>query len=137
VSGDVLALLGVLLLTAAAAWWWRAQQGRVSRGSGAAFDRGVLGAPRGATLLVQFTASGCTPCRQAAEVLDAVAGARPDVALVEADVGENLDLARAHGILRAPTTLVVAPDDRVLHRIGGVPAPDDVAVLLDDGPRAV
>jgi thioredoxin-like negative regulator of GroEL len=128
---DVLVLLVVLLLTGAAAAWYRSHQGRVTAVEGATFDRGRLGAPVGATLLVEFTAPGCVPCGQAREVLETVARDRPDVAVVLADVGDHLDLARAHGILRAPTTLLVDPEGRVCHRISGVPAGADVTALLD------
>jgi thiol-disulfide isomerase/thioredoxin len=129
--GDVLALLVVLALTGAVALWWRSRQGRVSEAAGDAFARAEVGVPAGVPLLVEFTAPGCVPCSQAAEVLGAIAARRDDVAFATADVGEHLDLARAHGILRAPTTLLVDADDRVRARISGVPAPDDVEALLD------
>jgi thiol-disulfide isomerase/thioredoxin len=137
VSGDVVALLVVLAVTGAVALWWRSRQGRVAEvPDGDAFGRATLGAPAGTTLLVEFTAPGCVPCGQAKAILAEAADARDDVVFVTADVGEHLDLARAHGILRAPTTLVVDADDRVRHRISGVPSPDDVAALLDGSVRA-
>lgn len=130
-SGNLLALLVVLALTAAGALWWRALQGRVTRASGGRFGREAVGAPPGVTLVVEFTAPGCAPCGQAEQVLAAAVEGRHDVVLVTADVGQHLDLVRAHGILRAPTTLVVDDQDRVRHRISGVPVPGDVEALLD------
>jgi thioredoxin-like negative regulator of GroEL len=133
---DVLVVVLVLGATALVALWWRSLDGRVLAADGAAFPREALGADPGTTLLVEFTAPGCAPCAQAKQVLDSVAARRDDVALVVADVGEHLDLARQHGILRAPTTLVVDPGGRVRHRIGGVPAAEDVERLLDAGRAA-
>jgi thiol-disulfide isomerase/thioredoxin len=135
---DVLVLLAVLAVTALLAAWWRARDGRVRDGDGDRFDRAAVGAPAGTTLLVEFTAPGCAPCERAKGVLSAAAIERPDVLLVTVDVGEHLDLARAHGILRAPTTLVIDAADRVRHRISGVPAAGDLDALLDgaEAPRA-
>jgi thioredoxin-like negative regulator of GroEL len=128
---DVLVLLSVLALTAAVALWHRSREGRVSGVAGETLDRARLGAPTGVTLLVQFTAPTCASCGATKDVLDAVAGNRADVLVVTADVGDHLDLARAHGIMRAPTTLVVDEADQVRHRISGVPSSSDLAALLD------
>lgn len=131
---DLLVLGAVVAATAALAWWWRSRDGRIRQGRGprlAAADLAALGAPPGVTVLVEFTAPGCRPCVAAREVLRRAAAERGDVSVVLADVGAHLDLARSHGVLRAPTTLVVDPDGRVRHRITGVPDAADVADLLD------
>jgi thiol-disulfide isomerase/thioredoxin len=132
---DLLTLAAVLAATAGLAVWWRARDGRVVEvGDTARLDAGQLadlGAPPGGILLLEFTAPGCVPCVATARILSEVVGDRTDVAVFQADVGEHLDLARAHGILRAPTTLVVDAEGRVRHRISGVPEPDAVADLLD------
>jgi thioredoxin-like negative regulator of GroEL len=132
---DVLVLLVVLALTAGVALWHRSREGRVSGVAGEAFDRARLGAPAGVRLLVEFTAPTCASCGAAKDVLDAVARDRADVLVVTVDVGDHLDLARAHSIMRAPTTLVVDEADRVRHRISGVPTSGDVVAVLD-GRRA-
>lgn len=131
-----LAVLGlVVAVTAAAALWWRARDGQVR----AVTDRftdgelAALDAPVGRQLLVEFTAPSCAPCVAARRVLDQAVADRDDAAVRVADVAEQLDLARAHGVLRTPTTFAVAPDGVVLGRIAGVPDPADVADLLDSG----
>jgi thiol-disulfide isomerase/thioredoxin len=136
--GDVVALVVVLAVTAALALWWRARQGRIASVAADAptFGREALGALEGTTLLVEFTAPGCVPCARTKAVLGEAADGRDDVVLVTADVGEHLELARAHNVLRAPTTLVVDASDRVRHRVGGVPAPADIVALLDDALRS-
>ncbi len=136
-EGDALVLGGVLAVTAAFALWWRARQGRVTdvAPDAKAFGRASLGAPEGTTLLVEFTAPGCVPCAQTKSILTSAAQAHDGVTVVVADVGDHLDLARAHRVLRAPTTLVVDAQDRVRHRISGVPTPGDVEALIDDAVR--
>jgi thiol-disulfide isomerase/thioredoxin len=133
---DLLILGGVLMVTAALAVGWRARQGRVTTvhdGRLHEADRAALDAPPDVALLLEFTAPGCTPCAATGRILGEVAAERDGIAVVLADVGRHPDLARAHRVLRAPTTLVVAADGAVRHRISGVPDPAEVAELLDGG----
>ncbi len=131
--GQALNLAVVLALTGLVALWWRARWGRVRPVTGEVFVRSELDAPTGIPLLVEFTAPGCAPCAQAREVLEAVAADRRDVAVLSADVTAHLALARRHRVLRAPTILVVDAQDRVRHRISGVPRASEVADLLAAG----
>lgn len=133
--GDLVVLAAVVAGIALVAWLLRRREGTVRAAAGPALseaDLDALGAPRGRILLVEFTAPGCVPCRAALVVLSEVARDREDVAVLTAEVGEHLGIARAHGVLRAPTTLVVSADGAVHHRIAGVPAPEVVAALLDE-----
>lgn len=132
---QVLVLAAVVAATAMLAGWWRVRDGQVRKVADRFTDREVtaLGAQVGQRLLVEFTAPSCAPCTAARRVLDEVAAGHADVAVRVADVSERLDLARTHGVLRTPTTFVVAADGAVLGRVAGVPAAADVAVLLDAG----
>jgi thiol-disulfide isomerase/thioredoxin len=137
---DLAILAFVLAATAALWWWWRRRDGRVRAGRPGerltAADRTAVGVPDEAVVLLEFVAPGCRACAAAKEVLDAVAGERHDVVVAVADVGEHLDLARAHSVLRAPTTLVVDRDGVVRHRVSGVPDPEQLAVTIDEDARA-
>ena len=85
--------------------------------------------------LVEFTAPGCAPCVQARTVLDEVA-ATVDADVIAVDVAEHIDAARHHGVLRAPTTLVIAPGGHVRARVTGVPHATDLRkVLASDAPQ--
>lgn len=129
---EVVILGGVVAATAAFSLWWRARDGAVRTVTDRFADAelAALGAPAGQRLLVEFTAPSCAPCTAARRVLDQVAAAHGDVAVRLADVGEHLDLARTHHVLRTPTTFAVAADGRVLGRVAGIPDPADVAALL-------
>ena len=130
---DVLTLAAVLVLAAGAAAWWRRSQGRAREAHGqldpSARER--LGVPHGRELLLLFTAPTCTTCDAARAVLTDVAGRRPNLALAEASVDDELSLARQHGVLRAPTVLLVGADGGVRARFAGVPAPDALGELVD------
>jgi thiol-disulfide isomerase/thioredoxin len=137
---DIAVLAAVLAATAAAWWWWRRRDGAVRSGTPgehlSAADRAAVGAPTDAIVLLQFTAPGCTSCGAAQAVLSEVAARRPDVAVATADVGQHLDLARTHRVLRAPTTLVVDRQGVVRHRVTGVPAAGALAAVVDADAQA-
>jgi thiol-disulfide isomerase/thioredoxin len=129
----VLALAGVSV--ALVAWLLRRADGRVVP-TDASIERAALerlGIPPGASALVEFTAPGCRTCVAARAVLDDVAAGYDGVRVVSADAGAYLELAREHGIMRAPTTLVVDPGGRVRHRVHGVPDAGSLHALLRAG----
>jgi thiol-disulfide isomerase/thioredoxin len=76
--------------------------------------------------LVQFSSAFCAPCRATRRVLGEVASAVPGVEHVEVDAEQHLDLVRRLGILRTPTTLVLAADGHEVVRAAGLPTKADV-----------
>jgi thiol-disulfide isomerase/thioredoxin len=130
-------LIAVLAAVALFSLWWNRRDGRVR----AVVDRfdadelAALGVPAGSAALLEFTAPNCAPCRAAKQVLDDVATLWPEIAVVAVDVADALAASKAHHVLRAPTTFVLAPDGAVRGRIGGVPDPGELANLLEDGAR--
>ncbi|MGH8906342.1 MAG: thioredoxin family protein [Egibacteraceae bacterium] len=122
-------LLAVLAVVALAAVWRRSREGRLQSTASPPISLRALGVPPGVAALVEFTAPHCAPCTAARRILDQVA-ARHSVAVVPVDVSSALDLARAHHVLRTPTTFVVAADGSVHGRVSGVPDPADLARLL-------
>ncbi len=131
----VVVLLAIVALVAAVATVRRARDGRVralptDAGPAAVTDLAALADPGAAITLVEFTAPTCSTCAAARAVLEEVASGR-DVAVVDVDVADALDVARAHRVMRAPTTLVVAADGALLGRVAGIPRRDELAALLD------
>lgn len=83
-----------------------------------------------AATLVQFSSSFCAPCRAARVVLGEVAATVPGVVHVEVDTGSHLELADRFQVRRTPTTLLVDPTGRVVHRAVGAPRKADVLGAL-------
>ncbi|MBU0860266.1 MAG: thioredoxin family protein, partial [Alphaproteobacteria bacterium] len=71
--------------------------------------------------LLQFSSAFCAPCRATRRILTDVAAARPDVAHIEVDAEQHLDVVRRLDILRTPTTIVLDPQGRELVRASGAP----------------
>jgi thiol-disulfide isomerase/thioredoxin len=93
------------------AWRWRSGRLRPVRG--------VHGA--GPVTLLQFSSPTCAPCDRLRAVCEAVAADVSGVRHVEVDVAESLDEARAYGVWRVPTLLVVDAAGQVVRRSSGVP----------------
>lgn len=58
------------------------------------------------TVLVDFWAPWCGPCRMQAPVLEKFAEENPDVKVVKVNVDDNQELAMEHNISSIPTLLV-------------------------------
>ena len=133
--------------------WWSATNGvfrgthRVRGGSEVAVSRGSTDDPGSSVLagtayderrgeratLLQFSSAFCAPCRATRRILGDVARTVPGVAHVEVDAEHHLDLVRALGVLRTPTTLVLDADGRELTRATGAPRTGQVLAALESG----
>ncbi len=60
--------------------------------------------------LLQFSSAFCAPCRATRRILADVAEVVPGVAHVEVDAEHHLEAVRRLGVLRTPTTIVLAAD---------------------------
>jgi thiol-disulfide isomerase/thioredoxin len=97
--------------------------------TGTAYD----GARGERATLLQFSSAFCAPCRATRRILGDVARTVPGVAHVEVDAEHNLELVRALGVLRTPTTLVLDAEGRELTRATGAPRPGQVLAALEGG----
>lgn len=83
----------------------------------------------GKTVLVDFWATWCGPCRMIAPVLEEVAKERPDVTVCKVDVDEERELALEYGISSIPTLLVFRDGKVVNQSIGAMPKERILAML--------
>jgi thiol-disulfide isomerase/thioredoxin len=89
----------------------------------------------GATLgeratLLQFSSAFCAPCRATRRILADVAEVVPGVAHVEVDAEHHLEAVRRLGVLRTPTTIVLAADGTEVTRAAGAPRKEQVLAAL-------
>lgn len=83
----------------------------------------------GKTVLVDFWATWCGPCRMIAPVLEEVAKERPDVTVCKVDVDEERELALEYGVSSIPTLLVFRDGKVVNQSIGAIPKERVLAML--------
>lgn len=86
-------------------------------------------AQNGKTVLVDFWATWCGPCRMIAPVLEEVAKERPDITVCKVDVDEERELALEYNVSSIPTLLVFRDGKIVNQSIGAVPKEKILAML--------
>ena len=82
------------------------------------------------TVLLDFWASWCGPCRMLSPTVDQVAEERPDVMVGKVNVDEKKELAQAFGVMSIPT-LVVLKGGKTVETSVGVKPKAAVLAMLD------
>lgn len=120
----IILIVAVLAVASVAYLWWSRRNGVVRRVEvPGALSSETLGARRGfRATFVQFSTPMCAKCPGTATLLKQVASEYEDVAHIEIDASERLDLARQFDVLRTPTTLVLNTDGMIVARMSGPPS---------------
>lgn len=70
------------------------------------------------TVLLDFWAPWCAPCRMVVPIIEEIAGERPDIKVGKINVDEQHELASKFGIMSIPT-LVVMKNGKIVQQISG------------------
>lgn len=73
------------------------------------------------TVLVDFWAVWCGPCRMLSPVVDQVAEENPDIKVCKVNVDEEQQLAIKYGVMSIPTLLVFKGGKLVNQSVGVIP----------------
>ena len=76
------------------------------------------------TVLLDFWAPWCGPCRLIAPIVEEIAGERSDIVLGKVNVDEEMELAMRFGIASIPTLLVVKNGQVAAKAVGYRPKAD-------------
>ncbi len=91
------------------------------------FDAEVLASEK--TVLLDFWASWCGPCRMVGPILDEIAAEREDIKVCKVNVDEEPELAAQYRIMTIPTLMVVEKGEIVKQSAGAKPKAQILAML--------
>ena len=92
------------------------------------FDELVLKEEK--TVLLDFWAPWCGPCRMVAPIVEAIADDREDILLGKVNVDQEMELATEFGVVSIPTLVVMRNGQVVAQSLGYKPRAD-IEKLLD------
>lgn len=82
------------------------------------------------TVLLDFYADWCGPCRMVSPIIDEIADEREDIAVGKVNVDKEEQLARRFGVFSIPT-LVVMRDGKVVKQVSGARQKAQILELVD------
>lgn len=83
------------------------------------------------TVLLDFWASWCGPCRMLSPTVDEIADENPQILVGKINVDEEPELAQAFGVVSIPM-LVVMKDGKIVNQSVGVRPKEQILDMLDD-----
>lgn len=81
------------------------------------------------TVLVDFWAAWCMPCKMLSPAVEAIAEERTDVKVCKINIDEEPELAIRFGVMSIPT-LIVFKDGEVANKSVGLISKEDILALL-------
>ena len=91
------------------------------------FDKEVMQAE--GTVLIDFWAAWCGPCRMIAPAVEKIAEERPDVKVCKVNIDDEQELAIKYGVMSIPILMVVKNGEIVNTAVGLRPKEEIEALL--------
>ena len=91
------------------------------------FENEVLNSDK--TVLLDFWASWCAPCRMVAPIVEEIAGERGDIKVGKINVDEDPELANKFSIMSIPT-LVVMKNGKIVQQVSGARPKNAILEML-------
>lgn len=91
------------------------------------FDKEVMQAE--GTVLIDFWATWCGPCRMIAPAVEKIAEEHPEVKVCKINIDDEQELAIRHGVMSIPTLMVVKNGEIVNTAVGLRPKEEIEALL--------
>ncbi len=83
------------------------------------------------TVLLDFYADWCGPCRMLSPIIDEIASERPDLTVGKVNVDDEPELSHEFGIVSIPTVIVMRRG-KVVNRLTGARPKAQLLSLLDE-----
>ena len=83
----------------------------------------------GKTVLLDFWAPWCAPCRMVVPIMEEIASERPDIKVGKINVDEQSELASEFSIMSIPT-LVVMKNGKIVQQVSGVRPKNAILEML-------
>ena len=81
------------------------------------------------TVLLDFWAPWCAPCRMVVPIIEEITGERPDIKVGKINLDEQPELASKFGIMSIPT-LVVMKNGKIVQQVSGVRPKNAILEML-------
>ena len=81
------------------------------------------------TVLLDFWAPWCAPCRMVVPIIEEIASERPDIKVGKINVDEQPELTSKFGIMSIPT-LVVMKNGKIVQQVSGVRPKNAILEML-------
>lgn len=80
------------------------------------FEQEVLNSEK--TVLIDFYADWCGPCKAYSPIVEAVASENEDIKVVKIDIDDSQDIATNYQVMSIPTTVIIKNGEEVNRAVG-------------------